>query len=253
MTTPLVISLAYGVVAALANLGGAHVCARGAPPGQSGRLAGFRAVSAGFLVGVILIDALPGGLGAWRGQWWVAVLLVVLGYAALHGIERLFARAHEHHAHCESDHASALSSTAAWTGVLGLALHTLLDGAAVASTTFTGTANGALMAASLVVHQVPVGASAAALALTATGSVARARAAGGMVAIASVAGALAFALAGRVAPFALPLMAGITLHVVVHDLLPTLGRQGRRRAALLVAVGVGLYGATEALVHLAGT
>lgn len=253
MATPLVISLAYGVVAALANLGGAYACARGAPPGQAGRLAGFRAVSAGFLLGVILIDALPGGLRAWRGQWWIAALLVVLGYAALHGVERLFARAHEHHAHCESGHASALSSTAAWTGILGLALHTLLDGAAVASATFTGAVDGALMAVGLVVHQAPVGAAAAALALTATGSVARARAAGIMVAVASVAGALAFAFAGRVAPFALPLMAGITLHVVVHDLLPTLGSRGRPRAAVLVAVGVAVYGATEALVGLAGT
>jgi zinc transporter ZupT len=239
----------YGVVAAAAILAGALACARGVKPGNGGQLAALRAIGAGFLIGVVGIDAAPAGFRAWGDRWMVATLLLVVGYAALHGVERLFVHGHQHHPHCETGHGSALSEAAAWTGVIGLALHTLLDGAAVASTAVTGTSSGVLMALGLVAHQAPVGASAAALALSASGSATRARAAGLVVALAAMVGAVAFVMASRIAPYALPLMAGITLHVVIHDLLPTLGSQGVGRATLLVVAGTLVYLATEALLR----
>ncbi len=245
------ISLAYGAVAALANCAGASACAKGASqPRQSGRLLAIRTAGAGFLAGVVLVDAFPQSLEAWAGRAWIAFGLAALGYGSLYVLERIV-RAHVHDRHCdhEHDHGPSLSRAAAWTGVAGLAAHTLLDGAAVAASTTAGGASGALVAAGLVLHQAPVGVSAAALALAASGSAREARMAGLVLAGASLFGAGAFALAARLSPFALPLMAGITTHVVVHDLAPTLRAQGAGRTGGLVAAGVLVFAASEALVR----
>jgi hypothetical protein len=56
-------------------------------------------------------------------------------------------------------------------------------------------------------------------------------------------------MAARVSPFALPLMAGITTHVVVHDLAPTLRAQGTSRTAALAIGGALVFAASEALVR----
>ena len=132
----------------------------------------------------------------------------------------------------------------------GLALHTGLDGAAVAGASITGALNGILVGAALVLHQAPVGAAAAALALTADPERRGALWAGTILAGASMAGATVFALAAWLAPLALPLMAGVTVHVIVHDLWPTLGAIGWRRAAAFAALGTVVYLLTERLLHL---
>jgi ZIP family zinc transporter len=243
------ISLAYGAVAALANFLGASACARGASqPRQSGRLLAIRTAGAGFLAGVVLVDAVPQSLAAWDGRAWVALGLAASGYGALYVLERIV-RAHVHDQHCDHEHGPSLSRAAAWTGIAGLAAHTLLDGAAVAASTTAGSASGSLVAAGLVLHQAPVGVSAAALALAASGSAREARLAGMVLAAASLVGAGAFAIAARLSPYALPLMAGITTHVVVHDLAPTLRAQGLGRTGGLAAAGALVFAASEALVR----
>jgi zinc transporter ZupT len=254
LTASLWICLAYGAVAGLANYLGASACARGASQvaHQGRRLLFIRTAGAGFLAGVVLVDAVPASFAAWSGREWIPIALAAAGYGALHVLERI-ARAHVHDRHCDHDHAPgpSLSRAAAWTGVVGLALHTLLDGAAVAASAAAGGVSGALVAAGLVVHQAPVGASAAALALSASGSAREARGAGLVLAAASLIGAGAFALAERMSPFALPLMAGITTHVVVHDLAPTLRAQGFGRTAGVAALGAAVFAASETLVRLA--
>ena len=251
LTAALWISLAYGAVAALANFAGASACARGARGDSGARLLAIRTAGVGFLAGVVLVDAVPASLRAWDGRPWIALGLAGLGYAALYAVERV-AQAHVHDRHCHHDHGPSLSRAAAWTGVAGLAAHTLLDGAAVSAATTGGGVSGAVVAAGLVLHQAPVGASAAALALAASGAPREARGAGLVLAGASLLGAGAFALASQASPFALPLMAGITTHVVIHDLAPTLKEQGGWRTVSLVGAGAIVFAASEAVVGFAG-
>lgn len=253
MTASLWISLAYGLVAALANFAGAAAVARGARRDRGTKILGVRAAGAGFLGAVVLVDAVPASLRAWSTRPWVAVALIAAGYAALYALERA-ASAHVHDRDCDHDHdhGPALSRSVAWTGVAGLAAHTFLDGAAVAAATAAGGARGALVAAGLVLHQAPVGASAGALAIAGGGPPREARTAGLVLAAASIAGAAAFAVAARLSPYALPLMAGITTHVVVHDLVPTLRSHGRARTLVLAIAGAAVFAASEALVRIAG-
>ena len=245
------ISLTYGAVAALANFVGASAVARGAREDRGTRLLAIRTAGAGFLAAVVVVDALPASLHAWSARPWIALGLAAVGYGALYILERV-ARSHVHDRECDHDHGPALSRSAAWTGVAGLAAHTFLDGAAVAAATTAGGASGALVAAGLVLHQAPVGASAAALALAASGSPREARSAGLVLAAASLVGAGAFAVAARLSPFALPLMAGITTHVVIHDLAPTLRSQGLGRTGGFALAGAVAFAATEALVRFSG-
>ena len=116
--------LLFGMVAALANLAGAFAVARSARFGLR-VIEGFVAFSAGFMLALALVAAVPEALATHPAA---AAPVVLLGYLLVH-LSQHTVTPHFHFG--EETHAvSAQASTAA---LVGLLLHTFFDGVAIAS------------------------------------------------------------------------------------------------------------------------
>jgi ZIP family zinc transporter len=111
-------------------------------------------VAAGILLVVAFGDLFPEGLEA-AGQLGIAGFI---GGFALLAIVEMLTHAHTHHAPSEHVHKHALVPF-----IVGLALHNLADGFALGITTMLPSAAAGLVGLGVLVHQVPVGLSLAAV------------------------------------------------------------------------------------------
>lgn len=116
-------------------------------------------------------------------------------------------------------------------GTAGLALHSLADGAAMGLALQADAGVGLVTFLGVALHKVPEGFTAAALSAGATGSRLAGLLGSGLVALATLAGALLpvlwARLAGPVQPVLLGLAAGSYLYMGAAEMLPTAVRRGR--------------------------
>lgn len=231
--------IVYAGIAATGNVLGALVLTTRAA--WSRRTLEFvLAFSAGFLVAVSLGELVPeavsqGGIRA--GAWILAgFVLVHLTQHALVGHFHFGEETHE------------VSGEVGVTALVGLMLHTFVDGVAIATSFAVDGRLGALVLLAIMLHKLPEGLAIGSLFVASGRSVRAAIAAAVALGLATMVGA---ALSDRVALLAthgLALAAGVTLYVGASNLIPEFqGKRGWAHNAWFF-IGVAGYGLLAGIV-----
>ena len=209
--------LVFAIAAALANLVGA-LAVTSRTRWSVGALDAMLAFAAGFMISVGLLDLFPEALL----QGGPSAAVVVLGaYLAVHLTQHVIGT-HFHFGE-ETHHVSEAVSLAA---LVGLLLHTFVDGVAVASGFSIGGAVGALVFVAVVLHKVPEGLAISSLFLAAGQGRSRALLAATALGGATFVGVLVTDHVGVLREHGLALSAGVTLYVGMSNLVPEFRRKG---------------------------
>ncbi|HKG94569.1 MAG TPA: ZIP family metal transporter [Gemmatimonadaceae bacterium] len=224
--------LVFAVAAAAANvLGAAAVTSRRRWSVQA--LEAMVALAAGFMVSASLTDMLPEAIEA-GGRSAAAVALV--GYMLVHLTQHTLA---PHFHFGEETHEVSASVSA--SALVGLMLHTLVDGVAIATGFRVSESLGVVIFMAILLHKFPEGLAISSLFLAAGASRARALAAAAALGMATVVGALITDAVPALASHGLALSAGVTLYVGASNLVPEFqSKRGWRLPAAFFA-GCGLY------------
>lgn len=256
--------LFFGTLVALANVGGGLLLAR---PGTFQRSRHFLrylvALGAGFMLAAIFIEILPEVVVLW-GKSGVegrdaghgvlgAMTLLLAGYLLIHFFEHTIA---PHFHFGEETHPEAVvRSSAAYTAIGGLSIHTFFDGASVASAFVVDRKVGFLVFVAVLLHKVPEGFTAASIILASGRSARRALVATLIIGGATLLGVLTVAvLQARVTEavaYALPFSAGVTLYVAASDLIPEVNHMEHKNplVSLVVFAGVALFYLLHVLIE----
>jgi zinc transporter ZupT len=211
--------LTFAAVAAAGDLAGAVVVTATHKRGGA-RLRYFVAAGAGFMLAAAFVRMLPESAHVEH-----AFLFVLLGYFGVHLFEHTVA---PHFHFGEEVHREALlRPSAGYLAVLGLGVHTLFDGVAIAAGFMITPSLGVLLFLAVLAHKLPEGFTVASIMLASGHSRARALAAAGLLGALTILGALATAfVADHHVGYALALSAGVTLYVAASDLIPEVNREG---------------------------
>src|SRR2546422_7604131 len=204
--------LTFATVGAAADLAGAALVVAAHRKGQA-PLRYFVAAGAGFMLAAAFVRMLPESANIPH-----AFLFVLIGYFGIHLFEHTVA---PHFHFGEEVHPEALLDPAAgWLALLGLGVHTLFDGVAIAAGFMIGPALGTLLSIAVFVHKVPEGFTIASIMLAGGQSRGAAVGAGALLGVLTIAGAGATSfLAAHHVPYALPLSARHTLFQAPPELL----------------------------------
>lgn len=220
------------VIAALANVAGAAaVLSRRDWSARS--LEFVLAFSAGFLIAVSLGDLVPEAITAGgAGAGWI----ILLGFVLVHLTQHVFVR----HFHFGAE-THQVEKSVGMSALIGLTLHTFVDGVAIATSFAVTTHLGLLVFAAIVLHKLPEGFAISSLFLAAGGTRRAALGAAGALGVATVLGALAPGMSDTLAMHGLALSAGVTLYVGASNLIPEFqGKRGWHHNAFFFA-GCGVY------------
>jgi ZIP family zinc transporter/zinc and cadmium transporter len=231
--------LVFGIVAALANLAGAVAVAQSARLGLR-VIEGFVAFSAGFMLALALVAAVPEALVRHPET---AAPVVLLGYLLVH-LSQHTVTPHFHFGE-ETHVVSERASTAA---LLGLLLHTFFDGVAIASGFLVSSTLGVLFFVAIALHKVPEGVTISSLVMASGGTARRGYLAAGLLGLATVLGVALTASVGVLKEFGLALSAGVTLYVGASNLVPEFQGKTGWRLPLAFFAGAGVFLATHALL-----
>jgi zinc and cadmium transporter len=231
--------VAYGVAAALANVVGALAV-------TSGRQWSVRALdrvlafAAGFLLSVAFMELMPEAIGR-GGRTGAAVALgsYLLVHVTQHTIGRHFHFGEERH---------TVSRVTSSSALIGLLLHTFVDGVAVASGVLVSGPVGALVFVGVLLHKFPEGLAISSLFLASGASRQMAIGAAAALGAATLFGvALTDQIAGlRVHGIAIS--AGVTIYVGASNLVPELQKRGGLSTPLSFLAGCGAYVAARLLL-----
>ena len=224
--------LVYALAAAGANLLGAFAVTW-RTQWSTRALDAMLAFAAGFMISVSMIDLFAEALS--RGGRGAA--LVALGaYVAVHITQHVIGT-HFHFGE-ETHHVSEAVSVAA---LVGLLLHTFVDGVAVASGLEVGGAVGALVFTAVILHKVPEGLAISSLFLAAGQGRRRALLAAGALGVATIAGVLLTDHVAALRDHGLALAAGVTLYVGMSNLVPEFRARGGWHLPLAFIGGTATY------------
>jgi len=146
-----------------------------------------------------------------------------------------------------------LRPSAGYLALLGLGVHTLFDGVAIAAGFMIGPALGTLLSIAVVAHKVPEGFTIASIMLAGGQSRTAAAGAGALLGVLTVAGAVATSLvAEHHVAYALALSAGVTIYVAASDLIPEVNREGGPALGWTVFAGLVLFALADWLVSPLG-
>ena len=204
-------SILYAVLAAAGNVvGAAAVTAR--PRWSPRSLELLLAFSAGFLVVVSIAGLLPeaiehGGAGA--------AYIILAGFLLVHLTQHALV-GHFHFGE-ETHHVSRGVSTAA---LVGLLLHTFVDGVAIASAFAVSQELGVLVFGAVFLHKVPEGLAIASLWVASGRTRTAAMGAAAALGVATLLGVVFTDLFDPLAQWGLALSAGVTLYVGASNLIP---------------------------------
>jgi zinc and cadmium transporter len=222
----------YAAAAAAVNLVGA-VAVTSRARWSVRALDSMLAFAAGFMISVGMIDLLPEAL--LRGGE-TAAIIALGGYVAVHLTQHVIGT-HFHFGE-ETHHVTEAVSLAA---LVGLLLHTFVDGVAVASGFDVGGAIGALVFVAVVLHKVPEGLAISSLFLAAGQGRARALLAAAALGAATFVGVVVTDRVGALRDHGLALAAGVTLYVGMSNLVPEFRRRGGWQLPLAFVGGIAAY------------
>jgi len=224
--------LAYAAAAASANLLGAAFVVR-KRTWSTRALDAMLAFAAGFMISVAMIDLMPEALA--RGGHTAAVV-ALMGYLAVHITQHVIGT-HFHFGE-ETHHVSEAVSVAA---LVGLLLHTFIDGVAVASGFGIDSAVGTLVFIAVILHKVPEGLAISSLFLAAGQGRQRAFLAAAALGAATILGVVMTDVIQPLRDHGLALAAGVTLYVGMSNLVPEFRARGGWQLPLAFVGGTGTY------------
>lgn len=234
-------ALAYGVAAALANVAGAAAVA--SRTGWSVRAFDtLLSFAAGFLISVSLVDLFPDSITV-AGP--VAPLFVLGSYVLVHFTQHTIGR-HFHFGE-ETHSVSELVSVSA---LVGLLMHTFVDGVAVASGLRVSQSLGALVFVAVLLHKFPEGLAISSLFLAAGARRRSALMAAGALGLSTIVGVIVTDASSFLRTYGLAISAGVTLYVGASNLVPELQQRSGTRIPLGFAMGCGLYFMARALASV---
>lgn len=225
-------AVAYTLVAAVANVVGAAAVASRSRWSMSA-LDKMIALSAGFMVSVALLDLMPEAIAQHGAQ---AGVIILAGYLAVHLTQHTLTP-HFHFGEEVHQVTRAVSVSA----LVGLLLHTFIDGVAIASGFEVRASLGMLVFLAILLHKLPEGFAISSIFLAAGASRGRALAAGAALGVATILGGLATEFFAPLRSYGLPLAAGVAFYVGASNLVPEF--QGKKGWGLPVSffAGCGLY------------
>ncbi len=225
-------AVAYTLIAATANVVGAAAVTSRSRWSMSA-LDKMIALSAGFMISVALLDLVPEAIAQHGAR---AGLIILGGYVLVHLTQHTLTP-HFHFGEEVHQVTRAVSVSA----LIGLLLHTFVDGVAIASGFEVRQALGLLVFVAILLHKLPEGLAISSLFLAAGASRSRALAAGAALGLATVLGGLLTEYFAPLRSYGLPLAAGVALYVGASNLVPEF--QGKRDWGLQISffAGCGLY------------
>ena len=224
--------LMYGLAAAGANLLGAVAVTSRARRSLKA-LDAMLSFSAGFLISVSLIDLFPQSIVvAGPTAPIVALASYVLVHLTQHTIGRHFHFGEETH---------SVSEVVSFSALVGLLMHTFVDGVAVASGLAVSTGLGILVFIAVLLHKFPEGLAISSLFLAAGAGRRRALLAAGALGATTIAGVLLTDHLGFLRTYGLAVSAGVTLYVGASNLVPEFQDRPGLRIPISFVAGCGLY------------
>jgi len=226
------IELAYGLSAAAANIVGALAV-------TSGRRWSVRALdrmlafAAGFLLSVAFVDLIPQAVARGGANAGIAALIAyLLVHLTQHTLGRHFHFGEETH---------AVTRVVSQSALVGLLLHTFVDGVAVASGVMVSGAVGALVFIGVALHKLPEGLAISSLFLAAGFSRTTAVLSAAALGAATLLGvALTQAVSG-LQTNGLAISAGVTIYVGASNLVPELQARGGWSTPISFVAGCAAY------------
>lgn len=190
-------------------------------------------LAAGFMIGAVLIDIFPEAVE--RGSHNAAVVAVI-GYVLVHLTQHTLA---PHFHFGEETH--KVTEMVSVTALIGLLLHTFVDGVAIASGFQVSESLGIVVFVAILLHKFPEGLAISSLFLAAGATRSRALYAAAALGAATVAGALLTDLLGILRSYGLALSAGVTLYVAASNLVPEFQAKHGWRLQIAFFAGCGVY------------
>jgi len=220
-------------VAAAANVVGAlavtHRAARGLAVIEH-----FVAFGAGFMLAVAVVDILPEAFARSGGA---APALVLAGYLAVHLTQHTVTP----HFHFGLE-THAVNRVAASSALVGLLLHTLFDGVAIASAFLVRPALGVTVFLAIFLHKLPEGVTISSLMVAGGRTGGQAVGSAALLGAATLAGVLLTDFIGVLARHGLALSGGVALYVAASNLVPEFqGKRGWKLPAAFFAGAATFY------------
>ena len=244
-----------GALAALANLiGGLLIVSSGAHRREAKLLKYLVALGAGFMLAAIFIEIVPESVALWSDNRGTSVAEGVVGATTLLLAGYLLIQLFEHtvaphfHFGAETHPEHVIRPSAAYTAIGGLTIHTFFDGVSIASAFLVNVRVGILVFIAIMLHKLPEGFTVASIMLASGRGASAARLATYVIGLATLLGVATVTFVQGLAPYTLPLSAGVTLYVAASDLIPEVNEKEGFRTAIFVFAGVALYYVTDVLL-----
>jgi len=229
----------FVAVAAAADVAGAAFVTKAHQRGRA-PLRYFVAAGAGFMLAAAFVRMLPESMQAPH-----AFLFVLVGYFGVH----LFEHAIAPHFHF-GEETHSVSELVSMSALVGLLMHTFVDGVAVASGLRVSNSLGALVFVAVLLHKFPEGLAISSLFLAAGAKRRTAILAAAALGLSTVAGVLLTDHLPLLRQYGLAVSAGVTLYVGASNLVPELQDRPGVRIPLSFVAGCGLYLAARTLVSI---
>jgi ZIP family zinc transporter/zinc and cadmium transporter len=239
---PVLLSLLLGLAAAAADVFGGTIVVQ--KNWDRSYLKYFVALGAGFMLATAILEIIPASLGLRQKD---APFLILAGYLITHFFEHTLA---PHFHFGEEIHADQfVAAHKGYSVLLGLVIHTLFDGIAIASGFILSNWLGWVIFLAVFLHKIPEGFTMASVMMASGRSKRLAWGASLLLGIATFAGVLTMVLLRRDVAFGLPLSGGVTIYVAASDLMPEVNREPGGKMALVVLLGVAVFFVLDHLVH----
>ena len=229
--------IVYAVSAAGANIIGAIAVTSGRRWSVQA-LDRILAFAAGFLLSVAFVDLIPEAIArGGRSAGITALIAYLLVHLSQHTLGRHFHFGEETH---------VVTPMVSRSALVGLLLHTFVDGVAVASGLLVSGAVGALVFAGVLLHKFPEGLAISSLFLAAGSSRGSAIMAAAALGVSTILGVLFTSVFVGLQSYGLAISAGVTIYVGASNLVPELQARGGWGTPISFMLGCGAYFATRA-------
>jgi zinc transporter ZupT len=203
----------------------------------------FSGIAAGYLVSVTLVRILPEAVerGGEKAAFW-ALAGFMLVHIIEHGISTHFHYGEETHTHSAGSHLTGVLA------LIGLGLHSCMDGMAITAAMRVQTDLGLLVFLGILLHRIPEGATISSIFLVHGFGSRGALTAAGVLAAAAMAGSMGQDFLRLPVGPILGITGGLGLYVASSDLLPQAQKEKGWKSTLSLAAGILLFLVTA---HLA--
>jgi len=193
------------------------------------------AFSGGFMFAAAVVSMAPESLRM-VPDW--GPMLMLAGYLTVHFLEHVLG-GHYHFAGDQHGPDRILSTTVTGSTLFAMSVHTFFDGVAIGSAFSVGRGLGLVVFLSIILHKVPAGFAMSTVAVASGAHTRRAFGFAVVMGLGTILGSLVLRAAEPLAPYAVPISAGILIHVAASDLIPEVN-EGERWPITTWVVGGGL-------------